>query len=114
MMNHGVECVGLPSTEDWQRRVLDRARQHGSFLGMQSDEFPFDLEHFARYHDAFQTEIPSRYPMPGYLTLDALDEFYERHGDRYEVTFTDQPAPAHDDWRAGVTLPQLRDLAVAV
>jgi hypothetical protein len=113
LMNHGVECVGLPSAQDWQR-LLGRAREHGAFLGMQPDEFPFDLEHFARYHDAFQAEISSRYPMPGYLTLDHLEDFLDRHGDRYAVTFTDDPAPASDDWRAGVTLPQLRRLEPAL
>ncbi|MDQ3938415.1 MAG: hypothetical protein M3253_07015, partial [Chloroflexota bacterium] len=113
MMNHGVESVGLPSVADWER-VLDRATERGAFLGLKPDEFPFDLEHFARYHDAFQTEIPSRYPMPGYLTIGELGGFLDRHADRYPVTFTDAPAPAQDDWHAGVTLPPLRELPVVV
>src|SRR3712207_8073409 len=42
------------------RAILTRARQHGSFLAVDEDKYPRDLEQFARYHDAIQHDISSR------------------------------------------------------
>jgi hypothetical protein len=45
-------------------------------------EVPKDYVTFIRYH-ADLKEIPARFPMPEPLTLDQLDSFLERFGDRY-------------------------------
>ena len=79
LFQHGVEAVGVTSPDQW-RDVLARARRHGSTMGADLDEFPYDFAHFARYHDALQA-IPARYAMPRPLSLSELDEFLEQAGD---------------------------------
>src|SRR5215203_3379321 len=49
LFSHGVDAVGLPPIERW-RAVLDRARNHGSFVGVDQCRFPRDYATFVRYH----------------------------------------------------------------
>ncbi|QBI18401.1 hypothetical protein ER308_01650 [Egibacter rhizosphaerae] len=84
LFQHGVEAVGLPSKEQW-RAVLDRARQHGTTLGVDLDEYPLDFPHYAKYDDALLREVASRYPWPAPLSLHDLETFLESHGHRYAV-----------------------------
>jgi hypothetical protein len=83
---HGVESIGLPPIERW-RALLGRARREGRFAGVDESAHPADFAVYARYHDALKA-IPARYPMPPPpLTLDQLERFLDRHGDRYPVRF---------------------------
>jgi hypothetical protein len=84
LFQHGVEAAGLPSVDEW-RRVLGRARTRGETLGATLDEFPLDFAQYARYDDAITSKIAARHPLPAPLTLDEVEEFLDRHGDRYEL-----------------------------
>jgi hypothetical protein len=83
LFSHGVKSVGLPPIERWQT-VLSRARERGSFVGVTEEKFPKDYATFIRYHMDLK-KIPSRFPMPGPLSLDRLDAFLEQTRDRYPV-----------------------------
>jgi hypothetical protein len=63
---------------------LSRARERGSFVGVTEEKFPKDYATFVRYHTDLK-KIPSRFPMPGPLSLDRLDAFLEQARDRYAV-----------------------------
>jgi hypothetical protein len=93
LFQHGVESPGLPSKDDWLR-VLSHARRRGTTLGVDLDDFPRDFAHYARYGDAIQREIPSRYPLPPPLTLEELTRFLTEHGERYDLTWDDSGPPA--------------------
>jgi hypothetical protein len=86
LFSHGVDSIGLASIGQW-RSVLQRARKHGSFVGVDEGKFPRDFAAFVRYH-ADVKKVPARYPMPGVLLLAQLDEFLGRTGDRYPVQWT--------------------------
>jgi hypothetical protein len=64
--------------------VLQRAGKVGSFLGVDEQAFPRDFATMARYHRAL-AQVRNRYPMPCPLSLDELDEFLDRQGERYLV-----------------------------
>src|SRR5215203_4903608 len=83
LFSHGVESVGLPAIGQW-RTVLQRAGKVGSFLGVDEQAFPRDFATMARYHRAL-AQVRNRYPMPCPLSLDELDEFLGRQGERYPV-----------------------------
>jgi hypothetical protein len=86
LFSHGVDSVVLAPIGRW-RSVLQRARKHGSFAGVDERRFPRDFAAFVRYH-ADLKKVPARYPMPGSLPLDRLDEFLGRRGDSYSVRWT--------------------------
>ncbi len=83
LFSHGVESVGLPPIERW-RAVLERARERGSFVGVDEERFPRDYAVNARYQAALKEVLP-RHSMPGPLPLRRLDDFLGRQGDRYPV-----------------------------
>lgn len=84
---HGVDSVGLVPIERW-RKILSRARRRGEFVGVDEEEYPRDFATFARYNPDLKRRIPARYPMPGPLTLERLDDFIEERGDRYAVKWS--------------------------
>ena len=86
LFSHGVDSVGLAPIGRW-RSMLQRARKHGSFVGVDERRFPRDFAAFVRYHIDLK-KIPERHPMPGSLPLTWLDEFLGRSGDRYPVRWT--------------------------
>ncbi len=83
LFSHGVESVGLPPIERW-RAVLQRARERGSFVGVDEARFPRDYAVNVRYHTALKKILP-RYPMPSPRPLRRMDHFLERQGNRYPV-----------------------------
>jgi hypothetical protein len=80
---HGADSVGVVPIARW-RSILGRARKHGDFVGVDQKKFPRDLATLVRYYTQVK-KIPSRYPLPNPLTLEQLDAFVEREGQRYEV-----------------------------
>ncbi|WP_017317890.1 SDR family NAD(P)-dependent oxidoreductase [Mastigocladopsis repens] len=74
----GVDAVGLPTIERW-REVFKKARKRGEFIGVEEDKFPRNFATLIRYYTDFQRIIPSRYPLPGYLTLEQLDQFIKEN-----------------------------------
>lgn len=92
LFSHGVDSVGLCPIERW-REILQRARKHGGFIGVDEREYPRDFGVFARYHKEIKKQIPARYPLPGPLVLDQFDEFLATAGDRYSVQWTTGESP---------------------
>ncbi len=86
LFSHGVDSIGLAPIGRW-RSVLQRARKHGGFVGVDERRFPRDFAAFVRYH-ADLKKVPARYPMPGPLPLARLDEFIGRATNRYPVRWT--------------------------
>lgn len=81
LFSHGVESVGVAPIERW-RSLFRHARRGGRFIGVDEQAFPKDFAAFVRYHDELK-QLPSRYPIPGPLALQHLDEFLHEAGDRY-------------------------------
>jgi hypothetical protein len=97
LFSMGVECVGLPSIDRW-REVLKRAQKRGDFLGVDERRFPLDFATFVRYYTQLKRKVAARYPLPGPLALEQLDQFLEQFGDRYPVEWVDHvPANGQGD-----------------
>lgn len=86
LFSHGVDAVGLPPIQRW-RAVFNLARKHGQFIGVEEDKFPRNFSTLIRYYTDLKRNIPSRYPVPGPLTLEQLDKFITQAGDRFPVTW---------------------------
>lgn len=84
LFSHGVESVGLPSLNQW-REVFKYARQRGEFIGMVEADFPRNFATLMRYYTDLKRTISARYPLPGSLTLQKLNEFIQQTGDRFPV-----------------------------
>lgn len=84
LFSHGTVSIGLPSIEDW-RTVLDRARQHGSFVGVTEQAFPHHFSALARYHLDLR-KLPAPYPLPDPVPFEAFEAFCASAGDRYPAT----------------------------
>lgn len=89
LFSHGTESVGLAPPERWEP-ALSRARRKGAFLGVHEDRFPRDFGVFFRFHRELKA-LPSRYPIPGPLSLAELDAFLEGTRGRYEVDWYGTP-----------------------
>ncbi len=83
LFSHGVESIGLPSLERW-RSILERAREQGSFVGVDERRFPRDFATFVRYHTDLK-KIPARHTMPEPLSLTRLGEFLGKASEGYRV-----------------------------
>jgi hypothetical protein len=90
LFSHSVESVGLVPIERW-RSILQRARRHGGFVGVDERRYPRDFATFVRYYTDLK-KIPARYPRPGPLTLDRLDAFLDRARGRYSVRWVEHAA----------------------
>lgn len=84
LFSHGVESVGLPSIPQW-REVFKYARRRGEFIGMVEEDFPRNFATLIRYYTDLKRQITARYPVPGTLTLEQLDNFIYQSGDRFPV-----------------------------
>ncbi|HWO40531.1 MAG TPA: hypothetical protein VNO43_01870 [Candidatus Eisenbacteria bacterium] len=77
----------LVPVERW-RRILERARKKGVFLGVDESAFPRDFAVFVRYRFDLQRTIQARYSIPAPLSLDDLDRFLAERGARYNVQWS--------------------------
>ncbi len=84
---HGADSVGVAPIARW-RSLLDRARTHGEFVGVDERKFPRDLATLVRYHTRVK-EVPARFPLPAPLPLEQLDAFLARQEDRYDVEWVE-------------------------
>ncbi|MEW2382640.1 hypothetical protein AB0873_11225 [Micromonospora sp. NPDC047707] len=100
LFQHGVPgAVGWKQPQRW-RQVLDRATRTGRYIGRDLDAFPHEMSMFARYDEALR-QIPARYPLPGYLTLEQFDDFLADSGG-YDEVHWDQPVARHRAGKGGV------------
>ncbi|GAA6623234.1 hypothetical protein [Scytonema sp. NUACC26] len=86
LFSNGVDSIRLVPIERWQT-LLKRARQRGSFIGVQPDKYPRDFATIIRYYTELPRTIKARYPLPGALTLEQFDRWIREVGDRFPVHF---------------------------
>ncbi len=79
LFQNGVETIGQPPGEKWQR-VLDRAARQGVYSGTHLDKFPYDFGQFASYEEALR-DLPARFPVPAPLTWPDLQAFLTGAGE---------------------------------
>ena len=88
--------LGWPTTRVADRHIF----QPGAYGGLEPDEhipggdrvatcYPRDFATFVRCHSELKRAVPSRYPLPGPLSLVQLDESLQRSGERYTVKWLD-------------------------
>lgn len=80
---NGVASIGQPGLDRW-RAELARARQRGTFLGVDEERFPVDFAALARYHDALAA-WPAEPAAPHRLDIEALREFLRTQAHRHDV-----------------------------
>lgn len=85
LFSNGLYSLGIAPIEEW-RSLFQLARQHGEFVGVNEETYPGDLASFVRHYTALK-KLEGNYPMPESLTLQQLDTFLEKAGDRYNVQF---------------------------
>jgi hypothetical protein len=78
---HGVESVGIGTTEQW-RRLLARAGIAGSFAGVSPRRYPSDPRTFFGFQRALRS-IPQRQTMPPPLSLKTVAGFVGKRAARY-------------------------------
>ncbi|ELY53412.1 hypothetical protein [Natronolimnohabitans innermongolicus] len=86
LFGHGVESAGLASTDRW-REALGRATDRHGFVGVDTDEFPYDVETHVRYHRDLPREIEARHPHLPPLEFEAFDSRTGEIADDYEITW---------------------------
>ncbi|EYF06345.1 Hypothetical protein CAP_1875 [Chondromyces apiculatus DSM 436] len=89
LFSHGVESAGLAHLERW-RAILGQARGESGFVGVDERAFPRDFAVLVNYNTQIKEKIPSRFPLPAPLSLERLDAFLRRAGDRYAVRWLDE------------------------
>ncbi|MDQ2077196.1 hypothetical protein [Marinimicrobium sp. ABcell2] len=88
LFNNGVEAAGFPQIDRW-KKVLERARRRGRFIGVRPDLHPRDFGALARYHTDMKKLAP-RYPIPGPLPLKRFTDFMQRSDREYAVKLEDE------------------------
>jgi hypothetical protein len=83
LFSNGLHSLGIASIEQW-RAMLNRARKHGHFIGVNEQTYPADLASFIRHYTDLK-KLNERYPIPKPLTLHQLDAFLAQAGDHYSV-----------------------------
>jgi hypothetical protein len=73
LFSHGVESVGLASTDRW-RDMLSRARKLGVFTGVDTRAYPRDFASFARAHREL-SRIRSTASMPPPMAWPVAEDF---------------------------------------
>ncbi|WP_413166920.1 hypothetical protein ACL6C3_09480 [Capilliphycus salinus ALCB114379] len=87
LFSHGVDSIGLPSIERW-RRVFEKAKIQGNFVGVDEEKYPRHFSSMIRYHTDLKRLISARYPLPSSLKLEQLDQFIEQEQGNFRVKFT--------------------------
>jgi hypothetical protein len=87
LFSNGLHSLGIASIDQW-RAILNRARQHGQFIGVNDQTYPADMASFIRHYTDLK-KLNGRYPIPKPLTLDQLDAFLAQAGDYHSVRWMD-------------------------
>jgi hypothetical protein len=85
LFSNGLHALGMASIDQWQA-MLNRARKHGQFIGVNEQKYPRDVASFIRHYTDLK-KLKGRYPMPEPLQLHQLDAFLAQSGDRYPVRY---------------------------
>ena len=88
LFSNGLHALGQASIDEW-RSILNRARKHGQFIGVNEQTYPRDLASSIRHYTELK-KFDARYPIPDPLKLDQLDAFLAVSGDRYPVRWLEE------------------------
>jgi hypothetical protein len=88
LFSNGIQALGVASIEEW-RSILDRANQHGQFIGVNERTYPGDLASFSRHYTELKKLNGEKYPISKPLSLEQLDTFLAENGDHYSVRWSD-------------------------
>lgn len=89
LFSHGMESAGLASIAEW-RDVLSNARDEYGFVGVDTEEFPYDVETQVRYHADLPEEIDARYAHPPSMAFDRFESITEEVADEYALEWVEQ------------------------
>jgi hypothetical protein len=89
LFSNGLHALGIGSIDQW-RSILNRARQHGEFIGVDEQKYPVDAASYVRHYTDLK-KLDGRYPIPEPLTLDQLDDFLAQAEDCYSVRWIEHP-----------------------
>ncbi|MEW6493735.1 MAG: hypothetical protein AB1589_14680 [Cyanobacteriota bacterium] len=97
LFSNGLESLGFASIERW-RSILNQARKHGEFIGVNEQQYPRDIASFVRHYTDLK-KLDGRYPIPESLKLYQLDNFLAAAGvsesyterNRYPVRWIEDP-----------------------
>jgi hypothetical protein len=84
LFSNGIHALGVAPIEQW-RSILEQARDHGQFIGVDEQTYPGDLASFSKYYLDLKNLEAQQYPMPEPLTLQQLETFLAQTPDRYSV-----------------------------
>jgi len=87
LYSNSIDSVGLASAEEW-RSVIDQARQHGDFVGVNEKRYPRDLASSLRHYTELK-KLPGRLPIPAPMSLSQLDDFLAQAQDQYPVDWVE-------------------------
>lgn len=91
LFSNSVDATGIASIDEW-RSLLQWARKHGQFLGVDERKYPGDVVSFVRYYKDIK-KMGGKLPLPDPLTLPQLDTFLAQAGERYPVRWIESPVP---------------------
>lgn len=86
--SNGVQSAAQASIDRW-RKVLDRARRTGEFIGMDPEAYPRDFAVYTRYHKAIPEKIPSRHALMPPLPMKRFEVFMDRAEKKHEISWTE-------------------------
>jgi hypothetical protein len=89
LFSNGLYSLGIASIEQW-RSIINRARQHSRFVGVDERRYPRDIASMIRYYTELK-KLDGCYPIAQPLKLYQLDNFLAQAGDRYPVRWIDNP-----------------------
>ncbi|MEP0886058.1 hypothetical protein NDI49_31480 [Trichocoleus sp. ST-U3] len=98
LFSNGIESLGIASIDRW-RSIINRARKHGQFIGVNEQQYPGDIASFIRHYTELK-KLDGRYPIPEPLKLYELDNFLTAAGvseladverSRYPVRWIEHP-----------------------
>ncbi|MEY7848501.1 hypothetical protein AB7C87_04775 [Natrarchaeobius sp. A-rgal3] len=87
LFGHGVDSAGLASVDRWES-ALSRARDGHGFVGVDTEQFPHDVETHVRYHEDLPEVIDARHSHPPPLSFDRFDSIASEVEDEYVIEWT--------------------------
>ncbi|WP_306053137.1 hypothetical protein [Natronococcus wangiae] len=89
LFSHGVESAGLASIDDW-RGALSNARDRHGFVGVDTDEYPYDVETHVRYHADLPDDIEARHPHPPSMAFERFESIAADVANEYAIEWEER------------------------
>ncbi len=89
VMSNAVEGIGFIPIKEWQD-LLRRARKNHSLIGVDEDEYPYDMGSFIKYFKDLQKKIEARNRVPMPMCFEELYAFIDERGKDYKVSLKNE------------------------